>query len=171
MRRQEPSEQFARFANGISLGDVAKVWCALLEIIRLGLSTADPADGLERSKRGRAGRWIGCLAVVDEEDAGHLADALHPVREARKGTKTKLDLALPYPQSPACRDRGGRVLGIVRPLESGPMLLVQGVIPNHQDCPLFGISQSVLTGVVTELIFTCENGDVLGRLHFKQPQL
>ena len=67
VRRQERSEQFARFANGIGLADMAEVRRAFVEIVGLGLPAADPADVLERGERGRGRGRVGRLAVVDEE--------------------------------------------------------------------------------------------------------
>ena len=85
VRRQERSEQFARLANGIGLADMPEVRRAFVQIIGFRLPATNPADLVERGERRSRRGWVSRLAVVDEEHAVTLADALHAVREAGIG--------------------------------------------------------------------------------------
>ena len=72
---------------------MAEVRRAFVEIVGLGLPAADPADALERGERRRGRGRVGRLAVVDEEDAVLLADALHAVRQAGIGAEASSIIA------------------------------------------------------------------------------
>ena len=61
---------------------------AFVEVVGFRLPAADPADTLERRERGGGRGRVGRLAVVDEQDAVLLADALHAMRQARVGAES-----------------------------------------------------------------------------------
>jgi hypothetical protein len=71
---------------------MAEMGGAFVEIVGLRLPAADPADALERRECRRGRGRVGRLAVVDEDDAVLLADALHAVRQAGVGAKAFGDL-------------------------------------------------------------------------------
>src|SRR6478672_6377085 len=97
---------------------------AFVEIIRLRLPAADPADTLECGERwSRRGR-VRCLAVVDEQHSVALADALHAVRKAGVGAKRVFDTTLRQPQCKAGSNRGGPIFKVVWPFERWPAGLI-----------------------------------------------
>ena len=114
------SEQIACLANGIGFAHVIEMRRAFVEIVGLGLPAADPADALECSeRRSRSGR-IRRFAVVDEDDAVPLADALHAMWQAGVCAEAILDLCLVHFQGAAASNGGQRVLKIVWSLKRGP---------------------------------------------------
>src|SRR5262245_7857161 len=94
MRRQEPSEQFARTANGIGLADVPELRSAFVEVVGLGETAADPAYFVECGKRGSRRGRVRRLAVVDEKNVPLFADALHSMRQAGESLKPAFYLIL-----------------------------------------------------------------------------
>src|SRR3546814_2181842 len=63
----------------------------------------------------RSALGVGRLAVVDINDARHLADPLHPVRKAGEGFEPAIDRCRRHRQRLARLDRGERILRVVRP--------------------------------------------------------
>src|SRR3546814_11857506 len=72
----------------------------------------------------RSALGVGRLAVVDINDARHLADPLHPVRKAGEGFEPAIDRCRRHRQRLARLDRGERILRVVRPPQARPARLI-----------------------------------------------
>src|SRR5260370_34677152 len=90
----------------------------------LRLAAADPADAIERGERWSSCGRVGCLAVVDEDDAILLADALHAMRQAGIGAQGLTDCFIGHAQKAADIPGSLTILEVVGPLKCGPLGLL-----------------------------------------------
>src|SRR5258708_1433174 len=95
-----------------------------IEIVGLRLPAADPADAIERGERWSSCGRVGCLAVVDEDDAILLADALHAMRQAGIGAQGLTDCFIGHAQKAADIPGSLTILKVVGPLKLWPLRLL-----------------------------------------------
>src|SRR3546814_16894138 len=94
-------------ADRIGARDAIEIGRTGVEIVRFGAPAQNPVDTIERAQRGRNALGVGRLAVVDINDARHLADPLHPVRKAGEGFEPAIEIG-----RASCRERGGKYVEI-----------------------------------------------------------